>query len=229
MVGLEYTFNKYHDPHSGTGAFLQNDEFDFEADYEVALDGFIEYHHDILFLEIAADDGLTKSERDDPDDTLRDEEKAEYVSDSGSSSAILNIRASVMEEAILNICLTTFMMAIFAGGSFIISVDTFMLVYPLEYLVVVLKRLSSITANLYEHQNPEDHEGLLHGDLFHEIMSSMTSIFYSGKREELFIKSLDDAGQAAAKQLMGDEDMAPHINQLMGDEDVHINVNGIEE
>ena len=111
------------------------------------------------------------------------------------SSVKLNMRHCVMKEALLNICLTTFMMFIFATGSFIISVDTFMLVYPLEYLVVVLKRLSSITVHMYKHQNPDDTDALMQaqGGLFSAIMQNATEIFHSGKREDLFMKSLDTA------------------------------------
>ena len=215
LAELESTYTKYHD--TATGQFLHESA---EGDYEDVLDLFNLYHEDVLFLQIGSNsgDGMMRTpEIDDPNDELRIEERAEYITESGVSSAILNIRSNVMEEAILNICLTTFMMAIFAVGSFIISVDTFMLVYPLEYLVVVLKRLSSITVHMYKRQNPnQDEEGLLHGDLFQEIMKSMTKIFYGGKREELFIKSLDAAAE-------GQESMAPRIHDIMN-QDIEISV-----
>merc|ERR1719206_825313 len=62
------------------------------------------------------------------------------------------------------------------------------MVYPLEYLVIVLKRLSSIAVLSYEQK--EDH-GFSQNDLFSSVMQSMTDIFYSGKRKAVFIKSLE--------------------------------------
>merc|ERR1712083_133443 len=92
-----------------------------------------------------------------------------------------------------NLCLTTFIMAIFGIGSFVISIDAFMLVYPLEYLVIVLKRLSAIAVHMYQidHVHDENKHNVSQSELFSSIMQSMTDIFYSGKREKLFIDVLE--------------------------------------
>merc|ERR1712129_679931 len=88
----------------------------------------------------------------------------------------------VQEEAILNMCLTSFIMTIFAIGAWFISIDAFILVYPLEDLVVVLRRMTAIAINVS-------------GDaLFGSVMKSMTDIFYSGKRQTHVIESVEEDG-----------------------------------
>merc|ERR1712228_1025278 len=68
-----------------------------------------------------------------------------------------------------------------------------MLVYPLEYLVIVLKRLSSIAVHMYQfdHAHDKHNNNVTQNELFSSIMQSMTDIFYSGKREKMFIDVLE--------------------------------------
>jgi len=164
------------------------------AIYQDALARFTAHNAGILRLTVGS---AVEIERDNAD--LRAEERAEYVSDSGASAAELDIRESVMEEAMLNIALTTFMMSIFAFGSFVISADAFVLVYPLEYLVVVLQRLSSIAVEAYDQKQarPGDVDG---EELFSSVMQSMTDIFYAGKREKnMFVDSLEKQMLSSAR------------------------------
>eukprot|EP01083_Nonionella_stella_P084145 232856_1 len=140
---LEFVYSNHHN--TTNGDILPS----HAMDYDNSLDIFMQYHSDILYLGIASTtgDGFSQVEINEPNDDLRAEEQAEYATESGKSKTILNVRANVQEEAILNICLTTFIMGIFTVGAFVISVDAFMLVYPLEYLVIAIKRLSSIAVH----------------------------------------------------------------------------------
>ena len=193
LEDLEYIYSNHHNITNG------NILSSHIEDYDNSLNRFTAYHDKILFLKVASDinDNFYRIEFDSPNNNLRSEERAEFITDSGVSTAILNVRTSVQEEAILNICLTTFIMSIFAIGSFVISVDAFMLVYPLEYLVIVLKRLSSIAVHMYQENTDV---GVSQTDLFSSIMQSMTDIFYSGKREKMFINSLETMEQYKEKQ-----------------------------
>lgn len=194
LEDMEYMFSNYH---NATGQLLDSHAKDFDN----SIARFRKYQIEpILYLTIGSnkEDGETGGYEDIPPyveipetpHDLRTEEWAQYWSESGQSSTILNIRSSVLEEAILNICLTTFMMSIFAGGSFIISVDAFMLVYPLEYLVIVLKRLSSVVVMVMQEEGHNDDGTIRQNELVTSVMQAMTDIFYSGKREKMFINSL---------------------------------------
>jgi len=188
FMSIEELEGLYSRHHNATGGLLES----HREDYQIALDRFNAYHDHVLSLSVVSNVGDGYHERIEipyvPDDSLRDLERQTYFTESGESKTTLNVRTSVMEEAILNICLTTFMISIFAIGSFIISVDTGLMVYPLEYLVIVLKRLSSIAVLSYDSKL---NHGFNQNDLFSSVMQSMTDIFYSGKRENVFIKSLD--------------------------------------
>eukprot|EP01083_Nonionella_stella_P145843 457888_1 len=186
---LEFVYSNHHN--TTNGDILPS----HAMDYDNSLDIFMQYHSDILYLGIASTtgDGFSQVEINEPNDDLRAEEQAEYATESGKSKTILNVRANVQEEAILNICLTTFIMGIFTVGAFVISVDAFMLVYPLEYLVIAIKRLSSIAVHqekIIQNQNDNKNTTISSTDLFGSIMKSMTDIFYSGKREKLFLDSV---------------------------------------
>lgn len=165
--------------------------------YQDSLDRFTAYNEGIMLLSIGSNvDGEEEVQRVEievSNDDLRIEERAEYVTDSGASTAVLDIRNYVYSEAMLNIAMTTFMMGIFALGSFVISADAFVLVYPLEYLVVVLQRLSSIAVEAYDKKQKKLGDVEVDGeDLFSSVMQSMTDIFYAGKREKtMFIDSLE--------------------------------------
>jgi len=165
---------------------LEHLEFANECDakmYNRSLDIFEQYHENILHLEIG-----NRTEINLQNEQLREVEKAEFVSESGASNAVLDMRSKVQEEAILNMCLTSFIMTIFAIGAWFISIDAFILVYPLEYLVVVLRRMTAIAINENEDSN-------VSGDaLFGSVMKSMTDIFYSGKRQTHFIESVEEDG-----------------------------------
>ena len=91
-------------------------------------------------------------------------------------------------------------MCIFAFGSFIISADAFVLVYPLEYLVVVLQRLSSIAVEAYDQKKSRPND--LHGEeLFSSVMQSMTDIFYAGKLgKTMFVNSIEEQGLGMAEE-----------------------------
>jgi len=199
---LEGLFSRHHN--ATNGELLAS----HAEDYQISLARFNAYHDEVLSLCVVSNlgDGYERVEIDAPDHSLRDDERQTYYTESGASKAILNARRSVMEEAILNICLTTFMISIFAIGSFIISIDTGLMVYPLEYLVIVLKRLTSIAVLSYDRK---DH-GFSQSDLFGSVMQSMTDIFYSGKREAVFIKVLEKQVQKVEENAMS-VNMAPVI------------------
>jgi len=188
LEDLENLYTKNHDPLTGElPAAIQEM-------YEDSRQRFMAYNDDIMMLRVASalengEDFCRIEIEDAGDDGLRVEEKAEYITESGRSSAILNVRSSVMEEAVLNIALTTFMMFIFGLGSFIISAETFIMVHPLEYLVIVLRRLSVIAVHAFQKQSAE--EEVDGEELFSSVMQSMTDIFYSGKRETMFIDLLE--------------------------------------
>jgi len=187
LEDLEYIYTAHHNV--SNGAVLTS----HAADYNHSMLRFDAYHPNVLFLQVgSSSDNFSRIEHDSPNPSLRFEEQTEYFSESEQSHALLNIRQSVQQEAILNICLTSFIMSIFAIGSFVISIDAFILVYPLEYLVVVLKRLTAIAVqkaveNEQELKAGNDNQLVDDNQLFSSIMKSMTDIFYSGKREKMFI------------------------------------------
>eukprot|EP01084_Bolivina_argentea_P229905 387919_1 len=210
LEDLEYIYTNHHNT---TNGYLLASH---STDYDNSLNRFGSYHTDakILYLKVKSSiDDFYRVEIDSPNNNLRIEERAEFYTDSTQSFTILNVRSNVQEEAILNICLTTFIMSIFAIGSFVISVDAFMLVYPLEYLVIVLKRLSSIAVHMYQETSVEpngDNQGnVTQNDLFGSIMQSMTDIFYSGKREKLFINSLENIPTLKPYQDSSDSSVPP--------------------
>ena len=180
---LEYIFSNHHNETDGEVLTSHM------VDYNHSMIRFDTYHPNVLFLRVASNmDNFSRIEHDSPNPSLRPEEQSEYQSEFGVSSAVLDIRQSVRMEAILNMCLTSFIMSVFAIGSFVISMDAFILVYPLEYLVVVLKRLTAIAVQRAANNK---HANKCEEELFSCIMQSMTDIFYSGKREQIFINSVE--------------------------------------
>eukprot|EP01083_Nonionella_stella_P129118 391551_1 len=210
LEDLEYIYSNYHNTTNGDVSTSH------AGDYTNSLDRFISWHSKILYLKVGAGgtDDFNRVEINAPNHSLRDEERQEFSTDSGSSIAVLNARDKIQEEAALNICLTTFIMSIFAIGSFVISVDTFMLVYPLEYLVIVVKRLSSIAA----HVNQQSNTAVAHNQLFTSIMQAMTAIFVGGKRAFIcFVNCMENA--EGINSNLSDDDLNP---QMLGNKQVTV-------
>ena len=201
LESMEWTYSNHHDPN--TGAI----NTDFESLWLAQQDRFKEYHDgaDVRVLEIGStSNDFSQTLINLSTNELRSVEKLTFVSDSTKSICIISLQQEFQEEALLNMGLTVLIMLGFTTCALMLNMDIFSVVYPLEYLVIMVKKISGIALTGSESalHDMDDQSLIVDGaensqdqDVTTEqfvaaVMASITDIFYSRQRTRIFWESL---------------------------------------